>query len=125
MINVANQNIGFGRIAVMIPVKDMDRACNFYTDVLGFEKVFENGIPVGFMILRREQGELHLSLQKEHKAANFNIALMLVDNVDALHAICKQSGMRIIKGLQEKDYGLRAFVFEDPDGNRFDVGQKM
>jgi hypothetical protein len=33
--------------------------------------------------------------------------------------------MRIIKGLQDKDYGLRAFVFEDPDGNRIDVGQKI
>jgi hypothetical protein len=22
-----------------------------------------------------------------------------------------------------QDYGLRAFVFEDPDGNRIDVGQ--
>ena len=125
MNNVANQNVGFGRIAVIIPVKDMDRACSFYMNVLGFEKVFENGNPVGFMILRRENGELHLSLQKEHKAANFNIAHMLVDNVDALHTICKQSGMRIIKGLQDKDYGLRAFVFEDPDGNRIDVGQKI
>ncbi|MEJ5079898.1 MULTISPECIES: glyoxalase superfamily protein [unclassified Ochrobactrum] len=125
MNNVANQNVGFGRIAVMIPVKDMDRACSFYMNVLGFEKVFENGNPVGFMILRRENAELHLSLQKEHKAATFNIAHMLVENVDALHTICKQSGMRIIKGLQDKDYGLRAFVFEDPDGNRIDVGQKI
>lgn len=125
MNNVANQNVGFGRIAVMIPVKDMDRACSFYMNVLGFEKVFENGNPVGFMILRRENGELHLSLQKEHKAANFNIAHMLVENVDALHTICKQNGMRIIKGLQDKDYGLRAFVFEDPDGNRIDVDQKI
>ena len=125
MNNVANQNVGFGRIAVMIPVKDMDRACSFYMNVLGFEKVFENGNPVGFMILRRENAELHLSLQKEHKAPTFNIAHMLVENVDALHTICKQSGMRIIKGLQDKDYGLRAFVFEDPDGNRIDVGQKI
>ena len=45
------------------------------------------------------------------------------DDVDALHLRCKQHGVRIIKGLQDKDYGLRAFVFEDPDGNRIDVGQ--
>lgn len=50
---------------------------------------------------------------------------MMVDNVDALHAICKQHGLRIIKRLQNKDYGLRAFVFEDPDGNRIDVGQPI
>lgn len=48
---------------------------------------------------------------------------MMVSDVDALHAICKSQGLRIVKGLQDKDYGLRAFVFEDPDGNRIDVGQ--
>lgn len=125
MNDIADRSVGFGRIAVMIPVKEMDVACQFYCGALGFKKVFENGNPVGFMILRREEGELHLSLQKNHKAANFNIAHMLVKDVDALHAICTRLGLRIIKGLQDKDYGLRAFVFEDPDGNRIDVGQKL
>lgn len=48
---------------------------------------------------------------------------MMVSDVDALHALCQKHGLRIIKSLQDKDYGLRAFVFEDPDGNRIDVGQ--
>ena len=107
----------------MVPVKDIGRALDFYTRVLGFTKTFENGNPVGFMILERDQGELHLTLQPTHKAAVFNVAHLLVDDVDALHAVCKQHGVRIIKSLQDKDYGLRAFVFEDPDGNRIDVGQ--
>ena len=46
MNNIADQSVGFGRIAVMIPVKDMNRAYNFYNGALGFEKVFENGNPV-------------------------------------------------------------------------------
>ena len=46
-------------------------------------------------------------------------------DVDALHTICQRHGLRIIKSLQDKDYGLRAFVFEDPDGNRIDVGQPI
>jgi predicted enzyme related to lactoylglutathione lyase len=50
---------------------------------------------------------------------------MMVDDVDALHAICQRQGLRIIKSIQDKDYGLRAFVFEDPDGNRIDVGQSI
>lgn len=33
--------------------------------------------------------------------------------------------LRIIKGPQDKNYGLRAFVFEDLDGNRIDVGQPI
>ena len=125
MKDIADHGVRFGRIAVMLPVKDIVKAHDFYTGVLGFRKTFQNGNPVGFMILKRDQGELHLTLQPKHKAADFNVAHMMVEDVDAIHAVCQQYGLRIIKGLQDKDYGLRAFVFEDPDGNRIDVGQAI
>lgn len=123
MSDIADHGVRFGRIAAMLPVSDMAWACAFYVDVLGFKKVFENGNPVGFMILKRDDGELHLTLQPQHKAADFNVAHLLVDDADALFHRCQQAGLRIIKRLKDKDYGLRAFVFEDPDGNRIDVGQ--
>lgn len=125
MKEIADHGVRFGRIAAMVPVTDMDKAHDFYANVLGFTKVFENGSPVGFMILKRDAGELHLTLQRTHKAADFNVAHLMVDDVDALHARCKQNGARIIKGLKDQDYGLRAFVFEDPFGNRIDVGQAI
>ncbi|WP_421872546.1 glyoxalase superfamily protein [Pararhizobium sp.] len=125
MDDIADHGIRFGRIAAMLPVKDMGKAHDFYVNVFGFRKTFENGNPVGFMILARDQAELHLTLQPDHKAAVFNVAHMMVGDVDALHAICQGQGLRIIKSLQDKDYGLRAFVFEDPDGNRIDVGQVL
>lgn len=123
MKDIADHGVRFGRIAATLPVRDMSKAHDFYTKILGFEKIFENGNPAGFMILKRDQGELHLTLQTAHKAHDFNVAHLMVDDVEALHVVCKQSGVRIIKSLQDKDYGLRAFVFEDPDGNRIDVGQ--
>jgi catechol 2,3-dioxygenase-like lactoylglutathione lyase family enzyme len=123
MNDIPDHGIRFGRIAAMLPVKDIGRAHDFYTKVFGFTKTFENGKPVGFMILERDDAELHLTLQPNYKAPPFNIAHMMVGNADALYALCEQHGLRIIKGLQDKDYGLRAFVFEDPDGNRIDVGQ--
>ena len=118
-------HIGFGRVAVMLPVKNIAKAHDFYVGVLGFTRTFQNGDPVGFMILKQGQAELHLTLQPRHKAAPFNVAHMMVDNVDALHALIQSHGLRIVKSLRDKDYGLRAFVFEDPDGNRIDVGQPM
>lgn len=123
MNDIVGHSIRLGRIAATLPVKDMRRSLDFYTEVLGFQKIFENGNPVGFMILKRDEGELHLTLQPRHKAADFNVAHLMVDDVDRLHAICKFHGAKIIKSVQDKDYGLRAFVFEDPDGNRIDVGQ--
>jgi catechol 2,3-dioxygenase-like lactoylglutathione lyase family enzyme len=123
MNTIADHGIRFGRIAAMLPVKNIEKAHDFYVGLLGFEKTFENGSPVGFMILKQGNAELHLTLQTTHKPAPFNVAHMLVSDLDALHTLCKKHGLRIIKSLQDKDYGLRAFVFEDPDGNRIDVGQ--
>ncbi|MEW5423525.1 bleomycin resistance protein [Amorphus sp. 3PC139-8] len=116
-------SIRFGRIAATVPVSDMARALAFYVDVLGFQKVFENGSPVGFVILRRDAAELHLTLHRDHKGGPFNVAHMMVEDVDALHALCQENGVRIVKGLKDKDFGLRAFVLADPDGNRIDIGQ--
>ena len=50
---------------------------------------------------------------------------MFVDDAAALYATCESSGVRIVKRLMDKDYGQRAFVFADPDGNRIDVGERI
>lgn len=111
----------FGRLAPTLPVRDMAVALAFYEGALGFRRVFENGDPVGFVILRRDEAELHLALQRDHRPVPFNVMHMIVGDVDAMHEICRRSGMRIVKGLRDHEYGLRAFVFADPDGNRIDV----
>jgi catechol 2,3-dioxygenase-like lactoylglutathione lyase family enzyme len=102
MSDGADHGIRFGRIAAMLPVKDIARASDFYTKILGFTKVFENGDPVSFMILKKDQAELHLTLQPNHKAAPFNVAHMMVDDVDALHAICQRHGLRIIRASRTR-----------------------
>lgn len=112
-----------GRVAATLPVQDIERAQGAFARVFGMDKVFENGDPVGFMILKRDAAELHLTLQPEHKAAAFNVAHMLVSNAEETCRRCKAEGFRILKGLDDKEYGLRAFVFADHDGNRIDVGQ--
>lgn len=121
----STSNIRFGRMAASAFTRDIQQAHAFYRDVLGFSKTFENGDPVGFMILQKDKAELHLSLVKDHKPSTTNIAHLLVDDVDGLHDRLVAAGVRIIKSLADKDYGLRAFVFADPDGNRIDVGQPI
>lgn len=123
MPSETTNEVKLGRIAPMLPVSDIDESYRIYRDVFGFTKVFENGDPVGFMILTKDDAELHLTLQKTHKAATFNVAHMLVSDAAQTYRKCQQHGLRIIKRLQDKDYGLRAFVFADPDGNRIDVGE--
>lgn len=123
MPSTTADELKLGRIAPMLPVSDIEQSFRVYREVFGFEKVFENGDPVGFMILQKDDAELHLTLQKTHKAATFNVAHMLVSDAAQTYRMCQENGHRIIKRLQDKDYGLRAFVFADRDGNRIDVGE--
>lgn len=118
-------HVHFGRIAATFPVSDISTAYQLYTSVFGFEKVFENGNPVGFMILKKDDAELHLTQQKDHKPAKFNVTHMLVSDAEAVYQLCQTHDLRIIKRIQDKDYGLRAFVFADHDGNRIDVGEAL
>ncbi len=118
------ESVRFGRAAPGISVRDIHAAYTFYSEVLGFKKVFENGDPVGFMVLMKDGAEIHLNQYRDHRPTTVNVFHMFVDDVDALYAICAAAGVRIIKSLKDKDYGQRAFVFADPDGNRIDVGTR-
>jgi catechol 2,3-dioxygenase-like lactoylglutathione lyase family enzyme len=118
-------DITFGRIGSTIPLRDLARALAFYVGVMGMHVTFENGNPAGFAILERDAAELHLTVDRSHRASTHNVAHLLVTDATALHDHLSGHGVRIVKGLRDADYGLRGFVFADPDGNRIDVGQRL
>lgn len=117
--------VRFGRAAPTVCVADMERAQAFYVGVLGCTKTFENGTPVQFAIVTRDAAELHLALDPTHTARSENVAHLLVDDAAALHAHLAAQGVTIVKPIRDADYGMRTFVFADPDGNRFDVGEDL
>ena len=117
--------VRFGRAAPTVSVRDVDRAVAFYTGVLGFSKVFENGDPVGFVILEKDAAELHLSLHKGHKPTVQNVAHLMVEDATALYQHLEEHKVKIVKSMRDANFGLRCFVFADPDGNRIDVGQDL
>ena len=119
------QPLTFGRAAPTIPVRDIDQALGFYRDVLGMQTTFTNGDPIGFAILKRDSAELHLTRVKDHRAGTWNVAHLLVSDATALFEACTRAGARIVKGLRDHDFGLRAFVVADPDGNRLDVAERL
>lgn len=116
--------IRFGRAAPGIAVRNIAVARDFYTRVLGFRCVFENGDPVGFLVLKRDGAEIHVSRKPDHKPSIVNVMHLFVSDVTMLHAHCEANGVRIVKRLANKDYGQRAFVLADPDGNRIDIGER-
>jgi hypothetical protein len=58
--------------------RDLARALAFYVGVLGMEGTFENGDPAGFVILRRDAVELHLTVAKDHHGSTCNVAHLIV-----------------------------------------------
>ncbi|UES39840.1 VOC family protein [Roseibium aggregatum] len=125
MTTDTSSQLRLGRIAATLGVSDIERSRTLYREIFGLEKVFENGSPVGFMILKKDEAELHLTLQKGYQAPPFNQAHIMVSDADAACRACEHHGLRIVKRLRNKDYGLRAFVFADPDGNRIDVAEEI
>ncbi|GCL61892.1 VOC family protein [Pseudaquabacterium pictum] len=117
--------LAFGRIAAQVLVADLPRALAFYTGVLGFANVFQNGDPVAFVILEKQGAELHLQLEPQHRGGAHNVAHLMVNDAAALHDHLVAHGATIVKALRDADYRMRTFVFADPDGNRIDVGQDL
>ena len=115
--------VEFGRAAPTIPVKDIDRAVAFYTSKLGMRKTFENGSPVGFVILLKDKTEIHLTRCPNHTPQTYNVMHLIVSDADTLYNYLNESGVKIVKGLRDQEYGLRDFIVADPDGNRIDIGQ--
>jgi catechol 2,3-dioxygenase-like lactoylglutathione lyase family enzyme len=120
-----SQTVRLGRIAATVSVSDISRALQFYEDVLGLKPVFQNGTPVGFVILKKDDAELHLTLAPNHKGTDRNVAHLMVSDAAALYEHCEKRKVRVIKRLKDHDFGLKAFVIADPDGNRIDIGQPI
>jgi catechol 2,3-dioxygenase-like lactoylglutathione lyase family enzyme len=120
-----DQEIVFGRIAAQLPVADMARALAFYERELGMRPSFTNGDPVAFAILKRDAAELHLQRAAANAALVPGRAHLLVSDARALHDRLAAAGVVIVKALRDAPYGLRDFVFADPDGNHIDVGQRL
>lgn len=120
-----SQPLEIERIAPGIPVSDIKRGAEFYSSLFDLEKTFENGDPVGFVILKRGRAELHLTLKRNHKGGTHNVIHIIVGDADELYERCRQAGARIIKEIRNAPWGLRTFVFADPDGNRIDAGHRL
>jgi catechol 2,3-dioxygenase-like lactoylglutathione lyase family enzyme len=87
----------FGRAAPCLSVRDIQAAFAFYSGIPGFRKVFGNGNPVGFRVLKKDGAEIHLSQSRDHAATTVNVFHMLVSDIDVFHAICEAAGVRIIR----------------------------
>jgi predicted enzyme related to lactoylglutathione lyase len=109
---------------VNVPVKDQDRALEFYTKKLGFrvmtdapfdgaQRWIELGIP-------RAETRLVLFTADGQQAmiGGFMNLSFVADDVEETARELKAKGVEFIQEPEKADWGTAA-IFKDPDGNRF------
>jgi uncharacterized glyoxalase superfamily protein PhnB len=107
--------------APQLLVDDLDRAINFYSDVLGFSFGPTWG---GFYAIGERDGfQVHLkcapktvedrTYRREHEHLDVYAG---VAGVEALYDSCKAKGATILKPLERTLWGTKDFYLEDPEG---------
>ena len=115
---------------VTLAVADMDRACRFYCDGLGWEPALRmddvtffqmNGMVFGLYL----QPVFEEELGRKMAPASSGIALAhnvaSKDEVDAVMALAQKSGAVVVKSPIEREWGGYSGYFTDPDGHAWEV----
>jgi len=113
--------VTFGRVTPSIYVHDMQRALEFYRDILGFSVVFTNGVPMSFAVLRQDAACIHLCVRPEG-AGTCHAHIMLSD-LDSLYDKLVGAGVIVRQAPKVQQWGLRDIVVADPDGNTFEFAE--
>lgn len=106
-----------------LPVSDERRAVGFWTSVLGFAELVDDG-GAGLGILRRDAVEVHLWVADgsapgaERELAGSASCRIEVSGVDGLYEHCRRAGVVHPNApLRDQPWGTREFAVLDPDGN--------
>jgi uncharacterized glyoxalase superfamily protein PhnB len=114
----------FNRIAPVVTVHDLDAALARYRR-LGFETELDERAQYGFV----ERGAVQLHLVGEDPddpGGTGGVVYVYVSDADALHAEWSSAGVDgRFMGPHNTPYGLREFVYTDPDGIVHRVGSPL
>ena len=99
-----------------LPVKDVERAQEYYRDVLGFEIgwLYPGG---GIGAVSRD--EMVIFFRRRERPFEPAIHWVFAAEIDATCEEMRSRGARIVEPLEKKPWGLWQFTLEDLDGNVF------
>ena len=104
----------------IIGTRDIARAIEFYTKMLGFDLTFRDSADTpNYIVFRREAVALHMQFQYPHEMGTIRLRF-LVDDPDALFGEYRQRGVACTaRGIHDTPWGTREFALYDPDRNAF------
>lgn len=113
-------NIQCNHVLPTLQVTDIHAALQFYREKLGFTERFVWGDPVTYAGVNLDKTTIHLALVKENKnKAEVNF---VVSNANALYKTHLANEVKIVVPIEDREYGLRDYQVEDPDGNLIGFG---
>lgn len=116
------QNIS--HISSILPVRDIQGSLDFYQKI-GFKIEFLWQDPPSYAVLSAGEASLHLSLlAPEHRDRKVRSVLYIfVHDVDQMYQRCKDAGLDFAVEIDDRDYGMRDFEINDPDGHLLTFGK--
>jgi catechol 2,3-dioxygenase-like lactoylglutathione lyase family enzyme len=103
-----------GRSVPVLPSRDLTETAVLYQR-LGFQVTFPMD---DYLIADRDGAELHFFPVADLDPATSNaVCYLQVDDADALHLEWAALGVRVIRPLEDKPWGLREFALVDDSGN--------
>jgi uncharacterized glyoxalase superfamily protein PhnB len=116
------------RILVARPfvfVRDVDAACAYYADTLGFTLAFSYGNPAFYAEVERDGVRLCVRHTDDAlidpalaKREEIVLASFEVSDAKALYLELQNAGAVFSQTLRSQPYGTREFIVDDADGNR-------
>lgn len=112
-----------------VPVKDQDRALEFYTQALGMKVVtdqpFNDRQRWIELAIPRAETKLVLFTPEGHedRIGGFSNITFVSDDVEATYRLFKSRGVEFVQEPQSADWGTAA-IFKDADGNQFVLSSK-
>jgi predicted enzyme related to lactoylglutathione lyase len=118
-VGVMNQSepvTTFGPPVPELPVADVERARQHYRDALGFK--------IGWLYPGNEigavsRGDTTIFLRRRNQPFEPVVHWIFAADIDATYNELRSLGARIVEPLEKKPWGLRQFIVETVDGNRF------
>jgi predicted enzyme related to lactoylglutathione lyase len=119
---MAREMIG---IRTNLEVHDVPRSIAFYRRALGLDVMVTMGEPPTFAILAAD--DVSIAIAHAERPALATIAACYVDVVDVevAHRRCRDADVAIAAPITTHPWGMRDFVFRDPDGHQIAVGQRI
>jgi len=105
-------------ITPQLPVRDVRASQRYYRDVLGFKIAWIYDEDYGAVY----NGTTEIYLSRTDGPIEPVWSFVRVEDADALLAVYRERGAKVVEDIASHPWGMREFTVEDDNGHRFRIG---